>query len=246
MSERPHDQSGSSSASNHEQPQYGQRAQDATANGIGEQPAYGQYGQNAPQVGYGQDYGQQPSSDYGQSAQGYGTQNWGAQEHGGQGYGTQQGQADQSGSGYPTHYHNDYSQQSYGAQGYNGQGNGYDDYNQGPVPGKGLAIASLVLGIVGILTFWFAGLGGLLGLVGLVLGIIGLVKIRKSKRDSPALAIVGIVLSALALIGGAFIAAVTFWAVGLVGDCTQYLEDGNQDQYQQCVNDKVGGDAPNT
>ena len=87
------------------------------------------------------------------------------------------------------------AQQPYGQHPYNGQ----DPYGQNtaPSPGKGLAIASLVLGILGILTFWFGGLGGLIGLVGLVLGIVGLVKIRKARRESPALAVVGVVIAGL-------------------------------------------------
>ncbi|MDO4918615.1 DUF4190 domain-containing protein, partial [Kocuria sp.] len=172
-----------------------------------------------------------------------------SQNYGGQGYGSQPGY-DQQAGGYPTHYQNGYQQQPYGGQDYGSQGygaQGYGGYNnypgqvQGPVPGKGLAIASLVLGIVGILSFWFLGLGGLLGLVGLVLGIIGLVKIRRSKRDSPALAIVGIVLSSLALLGGILMAALFAWVFSTSDDCLQYVEQGNQTQYQQCVEGSLNG-----
>lgn len=246
MSERPSEQSGSSSASDREQPRYGQYSENRPQTPGQAQPEYGQYGDTGHQGGYGENTGTQGylQNGYGEqnTQQGYGGQGYGNQGYGNQGYGVQpgageqgyssQGYGNQAGGGYPTHYQNDYSQQSYG-QGYNG-------YQQGPVPGKGLAIASLVLGILGILTFWFFGLGGLLGLVGLVLGIIGLVKIRKSRRDSPALAIVGIVLSALALIGGAFMAAIFAWVMGSMGDCMQYAQQQDQTQMEQCINEKMG------
>ena len=270
MSERPSEQSGSSSASRPEQPQYGQYSDDRSRTDGARQPEYGQYGEasgasQSGDSGYGSSgYGSSDRSGYqqpgygsgangdGYSQLGYGSQNSPNQNYGdqnysshsyGQGYGVQpgtgeQGYSQQGGQGYPTHYQNDYTQQPY-QQGYNG-------YQQGPVPGKGLGIASLVLGIVGMVTFWFFGLGAVFGLVGLVLGIVGLVKIRRSRRDSPALAIVGIVLSALALIGGVLMAGVMFWALGTVGDCMQYAEQGSQTQYQQCVNDKMGQDVSNT
>lgn len=63
---------------------------------------------------------------------------------------------------------------------------------------SGLAISSLVCGIIGLCTF------GLGGLVGLVLGIIGILKIGKSdgQLKGKGLAIGGIVASALSLILG--------------------------------------------
>ncbi|RUP84539.1 MULTISPECIES: DUF4190 domain-containing protein [unclassified Kocuria] len=259
MSERPSEQSGSSSASDREQPRYGQYSENRPQTPGQAQPEYGQYGDHATTGQYGDaghqgadrssyrgGYGEPAGPQQGYSQNGYGEhstqQGYGNQGYGNEGYGVQsgtgeqdysgQGYGNQTGGGYPTHYQNDYSQQSYG-QGYNG-------YQQGPVPGKGLAIASLVLGILGILTFWFFGLGGLLGLVGLVLGIIGLVKIRKSRRDSPALAIVGIVLSALALIGGAFMVAIFAWVMGSMGDCMQYAQQQDQTQMEQCINERLG------
>lgn len=58
---------------------------------------------------------------------------------------------------------------------------------------KGLAIASLVLGIIGLLTSCCG--GGLLGLIGLVLGIVAL-----TNKQSKGLCIGGIVVSSIAIL----------------------------------------------
>lgn len=286
MSERFPENSGSSSASNGEQPHYGQYSadrgqasaagqdrygQDSSAQGTGQEgygtAGYGDSASSGSQHGgsgyggygdsqYGADgqYGHQTGGGHGYSGQQYGVQNPGHQGYGGQqygtqgygpqGYGAQQGYDSQNSGGYPTHYQDGYAQQPYGQQPYNGQ----DPYGQStaPSPGKGLAIASLVLGILGILTFWFGGLGGLIGLVGLVLGIVGLVKIRKARRESPALAVVGVVLSSLAVIGGILMAVVFAWAFSSVSDCMEYASQGDEAKYEQCLTDSLEGNTPNT
>ncbi|MCC5673775.1 hypothetical protein JNE43_02895 [Kocuria rhizophila] len=249
MSERPHENSGSSSASRHEQPQYGQYAENQQPTG-GQQPEYGQYSQgesaaSAPHAGGDARYsdasarhdsGAQGGHD--RSGQGYGTQGHGTQGYGNQGYGAQNG-ASQYGTsgrdaaGYPTYYQDGSGHQAYNSPSPYGQ-------NMGPEPGKGLGIASLVLGAVGILTFWFLGLGGLLGLVGLILGIVAVVKVRKAGRGSMTLGVVGLVLSALALIGGAVVAVATVWLFSTAGDCAQYADQSDQTAMEQCLNEKMG------
>ena len=62
------------------------------------------------------------------------------------------------------------------APAYNMQG-GYPGYQ--PTPSSALAIASLILGIIGLLSGWLI-FGGVLGLVGVILGIVALVKKRTS------------------------------------------------------------------
>ena len=64
---------------------------------------------------------------------------------------------------------------------------------------KGLAVASLVLGIVGIFTAFIL-LGGLLGLVAVILGFVALGKVKKVEADGKGLAIGGIVTGAVALL----------------------------------------------
>ena len=67
---------------------------------------------------------------------------------------------------------------------------------QGPPKRSGMAIGSLVLGILGVLTC------GLSAIVGLILGIVSLVSIRKSlgRLTGQGMAIAGIVVSAVALL----------------------------------------------
>jgi len=62
---------------------------------------------------------------------------------------------------------------------------------------NGLAITALVMGILAILLGWIPFLGTLIGLTGITLGIVALVQINKSKERGKALAIVGLVLSAV-------------------------------------------------
>ena len=70
------------------------------------------------------------------------------------------------------------------------------------VPGrslpKGLAVASLVLGILGLLTAFFG--GGLLGLVAVILGVLALGKIKRGEADGRGLALGGIITGALAIL----------------------------------------------
>jgi len=64
----------------------------------------------------------------------------------------------------------------------------------GKPPGKGLAVTSLVLGILGPCT---VGLGSL---VGIILGIVALVKISKGAATGKGLAVAGIVVSGLGIV----------------------------------------------
>ena len=64
---------------------------------------------------------------------------------------------------------------------------------------KGMAVASLVLGILGLLTSFFL-LGGLLGLIAVILGVLALGKIKRGEADGRGLAIGGIITGALAML----------------------------------------------
>src|SRR6266566_4887200 len=58
---------------------------------------------------------------------------------------------------------------------------------------KGLAVAALVLGIVGVATF-FIFLGGLIGIVALVLGIVAIRQTRRGQASGLGMAVAGTVL----------------------------------------------------
>ena len=67
---------------------------------------------------------------------------------------------------------------------------GYPGYQ--PTPSSALAIASLILGIIGLLSGWLI-FGGVLGLVGVILGIVALVKVKNGTASGKGMAIGGIV-----------------------------------------------------
>ena len=83
------------------------------------------------------------------------------------------------------------------------------DFDQGArAPANGMAIASLVLGIVSILIVWIPVvglLGTIMAMVGLVLGVLAL-----RKPDSRGLAIGGIVCAGVSLV------ITALWIFGLV------------------------------
>lgn len=72
---------------------------------------------------------------------------------------------------------------------------------------KGLAIASLVLGILNLCSWFLPICGGPMAIVGIVLGILGI------KSSQKTLAIVGIVLSGLGLIA-TIVNAIAGFAIG--------------------------------
>ncbi|MFG1611668.1 DUF4190 domain-containing protein [Nonomuraea wenchangensis] len=137
------------------------------------QPGYGQPGQGQPgygQPGYG-GYGQQPQSGGG----------YGQQPQSGGGYGEQP----QSGAGYGQ------QQYAYGQMPPSGA-YGYNPYGAAPPPQRptnGMAVASLVLGIVGMISC------GLTSIVGVILGHIALARIKRSGEEGQGMAVAGLVTS---------------------------------------------------
>ncbi|WP_250446938.1 DUF4190 domain-containing protein, partial [Actinotalea sp. C106] len=111
------------------------------------------------------------------------------------------------GSGYPAPGH---PGQGYGAPGYSGAQHNPQQYlAQGwatpPPPTEGLAVASLVLGIIGVVIIQIT------GPVAVVLGIVALVRIRRLGRRGQGLAIAGLVTGGFAtlllLLFGVFLVA---------------------------------------
>ncbi|MFT3985768.1 MAG: hypothetical protein QM697_17855 [Lachnospiraceae bacterium] len=86
---------------------------------------------------------------------------------------------------------------------------------QNNVPGKGAATASLVLGIIAVV-FWFFGYSSALSVV---LGIIGLVMASNAKKAGfeGGIRTAGFVLSLIGLIGGAFFFVACVACVGTLG-----------------------------
>ncbi len=93
-------------------------------------------------------------------------------------------------------------QPGYGQQPAYGQT--YGDYATGPRgPGKGLAIAALVLGIVALLGSWIPLFGfffAFLGVIAIGLGVAGAVQASKGRAGGKGMAIAGAVLGAVSIV----------------------------------------------
>lgn len=185
--------------------------------GYGAQPPGGGYGQQPPS---GAGYGGQPSEGYGQqqpSGGGYGQGGYGEQPPG---YSQEQplgyGQQPPSAGGYgqqPPSY-GGYAQQGYG-QGY-GQAYGQPGYGYAPPRStNGMAVASLVLGIIGLVFC------GLTSIPGVILGHIALNRIKKTGEEGSGMAIGGLVTSYITVViwvlcwfifGGMLLSVLTFGA----------------------------------
>ena len=114
------------------------------------------------------------------------------------------------------------------APAYNMQG-GYPGYQ--PKPGSGLAIASLVCGILGVLTgiFIFSGLS--LGLAGIVLGIVALVKVKNGTASGKGMAIGGIVTGALGMIVAVGVLILGLVGIGMLSDCAENAVQDSSGNY---------------
>ena len=119
------------------------------------------------------------------------------------------------------------------APAYNMQG-GYPGYQ--PKPGSGLAIASLVCGILGVLTgiFIFSGLS--LGLAGIVLGIVALVKVKNGTASGKGMAIGGIVTGALGMIVAVVVLILGLIGIGMLSECAEHAVQDSNGNYVCTVN----------
>lgn len=83
------------------------------------------------------------------------------------------------------------------------------------IPGKSSATASMVLGIVSVV-FWFFGWGAI---VSVICGIVGLILASKSKKEGFAGGVrtAGFVCSLIGLIGGAIVFVACVACAGVLG-----------------------------
>ncbi len=92
--------------------------------------------------------------------------------------------------------------------------------NDGTVPGKGQAIASLVLGIISVVLWWF----GYSAIVSVILSIVGLILAGNSKKAGfvGGIRTAGFVLSLIGLIGGAIALVACVACTGLLAAAGAY------------------------
>ncbi|MGK4579017.1 DUF4190 domain-containing protein [Kitasatospora sp. HPMI-4] len=114
------------------------------------------------------------------------------------------------------------------------QGPGYG--MQPPAGNNGLAVAAMVLGIIGLITSMVF-IGGLLGVIGLILGIVALAKARRVGAGR-GMAIAGVVTSSIAIVVSILLVVFTVWIAHKAESCEQYR---GTDQYQQCVHQQLTG-----
>ena len=93
------------------------------------------------------------------------------------------------------------------------------------IPGKGAATASLVLGIISVVLWFF----GYSALVSVILGIVGLILAGNAKKAgfNGGIRTAGFVLSLIGLIGGAIFYVACVACVGAIGaaDATGAFDD---------------------
>jgi hypothetical protein len=80
-------------------------------------------------------------------------------------------------------------------------------------PGKVMAIISLILGILGILTGWAWGLGCILGVVAVILGVISGNKSQAAGFPKSGLALAGLICGIVGILLGAGCLACTICSV---------------------------------
>ncbi|HIS67642.1 MAG TPA: hypothetical protein IAC18_08750 [Candidatus Scatomorpha merdipullorum] len=112
---------------------------------------------------------------------------------------------------------NGYYNGGYNNGGYNN--GGYNNYN-GDVPGKGAATASMVLGIISVVLWFF----GYSAIVSVILGVVGLILAGNAKKAGfmGGIRTAGFVLSLIGLIGGALVFIACVAVVGAIGTLGLY------------------------
>jgi len=109
-------------------------------------------------------------------------------------------------------------------------------------PKNGLGIAALVIAIIGLITCWipFAGLIGIvLGIVAVAIGFPARSRVKRGEANNGGVAIAGIVLGILAIIGGVAFGLIWFGLFKQVGGSTYFdcVKNAGNDQakIQQCA-----------
>lgn len=231
---------------------YGQAQQNSGQQSSAQQSQYGQFGaQPSSQNAYGQNVAQGTSAQ-GAATQGAAAQNtYGQQQYGyGQdaSYQTQPAQQNQYGYGQDASYQAqpadyNYQQNSYQQQpqqdayGY-GQPAGYP--YAAPIVKKapGMALAAMILGIVGVVTGFFV-FGALLGIAAIILGALSLKKVKEAGAGK-GFAITGIVTGAVAVL---FSLCMLFVYISVAQTAEKCLEVGTDDGHGNVVCQI--GDNPN-
>lgn len=122
-----------------------------------------------------------------------------------------------------------YGQTAYGTghYGWGAPGYGQGWPHAGRVPNNGLGVASLVLGILGVLTCWTIVFGVVIGVMAIVFGAIGRAKANTGEANNGGQALAGLILGGVALLLTAAM-LVVFITLGVRGG-TDPAGDDNPD-----------------
>lgn len=108
-----------------------------------------------------------------------------------------------------------------------------------PAARNGLAITSLVLGILALATSWLTLPGIILGLLAVIFGGIGIARGRADRVSNKGMAIAGLITGVLGLVIGTVLLILGFQ---IASDCQeQYGSDITQQELERCIEDNVGG-----
>lgn len=137
----------------------------------------------------------------------------------------------------PAPYDGSTGQPSYGyggpAPGYPGQPQAYGR----PTARNGLAITSMVLGILGLVTCWLTFPGIILGILAIIFGGIGIARGRSDRVSNKGMAIAGLITGLIAVIVGSVLLVL---AIQISNDCRQQYGDNiTETELQQCIQDQV-------
>ncbi len=102
---------------------------------------------------------------------------------------------------------------------------------QEPRRGKGMAVTALVLGIIALFGFWTVIGGILFGLAAVVFGLIAFLRVRRGSASGGVMAMIGLVLGLLSLVGA---------VVALVLTVNVYNNTGGR-EFFECLN-RAGSD----
>jgi uncharacterized membrane protein len=95
----------------------------------------------------------------------------------------------------------------------------------GRPPRNGLGIAALVVGVIGLLLFWTLIGGVLLGITAIVLGVIGYRRVKKGEATNGAMALIGAIAGAIALVA----------SVAVIAAGVSFLNSDEFGSYEECV-----------
>lgn len=106
-------------------------------------------------------------------------------------------------------------------------------------PRNGMGTAAVVVGVLALLlAVLFFPVGLVLAVIGLVLGILGRRRVRRGEATNGGAALVGVALSAVALLVAVAIAVLFGFVFSQVQDCAD--PDLSRAEQESCIQDKLG------